>query len=82
MSRTRKFLAMEDQILRSHPHILEWYKEGSKKMKAEIAEQCFKKDPHASRRGGRGKWVLNLDSPYFEEAKYRCVCVFAPWEPI
>jgi len=74
-STTRKFLAMEAQLLITHPHIVEWYRWSHKQLKAEIVQQCFKKDPHANQRGGRGKWVNTMDSPYFEEAKHRCVCV-------
>ena len=38
---------------------------GSKELKKDIIEKCFKKDA--------GRWKLDLDKPYFKESKQRCV---------
>jgi hypothetical protein len=60
------FFQQKQEIVQTHPHILEWFDgTASKDTKKDIIENCFKKD------GGR--WQLDLDKPYFKESKQRCV---------
>ena len=72
-------MGMKAEIAKTHPHILEWFDKASKHMKQEIVAACFNKCDHGK---GGGEWVLDLEKPFFQESKQRCVCVCAPWEPI
>ncbi len=76
-------MGMKAEIEKSHPWLVEWFDKASKDLKAEIIEKCFKKSDNG-RAGGKGQWVLDLEKPFFQESKQRCVCecVCAPWEPI
>ena len=61
-----RFFQQRQEIVQTHPHIVEWFDgAGSKEMKKDIIEKCFKKDA--------GRWKLDLDKPYFKESKQRCV---------
>ncbi len=61
-----KFFQQRQEIVKTHPHILEWFDGATtKEVKNEIIEKCFKKD--------KGRWTLDLDKPYFKESKQRCV---------
>ena len=66
-------MGMRAQIMKSHPHITQWFDKASKELKAEIIQKCFTKSETA--RGGKGVWVLDLEKPFFQESKHRCVCV-------
>ena len=61
-----KFFKQKSEIKDSHPHIVEWFDSStSRATKTEIIENCFKKSG--------GPWKLDLEKPFFEEAKKRCV---------
>ena len=50
----------------SHPHIMEWFDSSANRaLQTDIIEQCFKKEGKA--------WKLDLDKPFFQESKKRCV---------
>ena len=63
-----KFFTMKDKIKESHPHIIEWFdSDSSRAIQTEIIEKCFKKT------GGDREWKFDLDKPFFQESKKRCV---------
>ena len=61
-----KFFARKAEIKDAHPHIVEWF-DGTncRATKTDIIENCFKKNG--------GTWKLDLEKPFFTEAKKRCV---------
>ena len=61
-----KFFAQKPEIKDTHPHIVEWLDSTNcRATKTEIIENCFKKNG--------GTWKLDLEKPFFTEAKKRCV---------
>ena len=61
-----KFFAQKPEIKDTHPHIVDWFDSIScRATKTEIIENCFKKN--------QGTWELDLEKPFFTEAKKRCV---------
>ena len=61
-----KFFEDKQTIKDSHPHIVEWFDSSvNRALQTDIIEQCFKKSGKA--------WVLDLDKPFFQESKKRCV---------
>lgn len=67
-------MGMKAEIAKTHPHIVEWFDKASKDLKQEIVEKCFKKSDKG-KGDNVGKWVLDLEKPFFQESKQRCVCV-------
>jgi len=67
-------MGMRAEIMKTHPHITAWFDKASKELKAEIIQKCFTKS-ESGRAGGKGVWVLDLEQPFFQESKHRCVCV-------
>ena len=61
-----KFFTEKKEIRETHPHIVAWFDSGgSRAVQTDIIENCFKKE---------GKtWKLDLDKPFFQESKKRCV---------
>lgn len=61
-----KFWGCRDEMKETHPHIVEWFDTNhNREVKTEIIANCFKK---------AGKhWHLDLDKPFFNESKKRCV---------
>ena len=59
-----KFFDAKEGMQDSHPHILDWFNGASKEVKSEIINAAFTKD--------KGRWVLDLDKPFFRECKQRC----------
>ena len=61
-----KFFKQKGEIKESHPHIVDWFDNStSRATKTDIIENCFKKNG--------GTWKLDLEKPFFSEAKKRCV---------
>ena len=61
-----KFFKQKGEIKESHPHIVDWFDSSSSRgTKTEIIENCFKKNG--------GTWKLDLEKPFFAEAKKKCV---------
>ena len=61
-----KFFAQKPEIKDTHPHIVDWFDSTNcRSTKTEIIKQCFKKSV--------GTWKLDLEKPFFTEAKKRCV---------
>ena len=59
-----KFFDAKEGMQDSHPHILDWFNGASREVKSEIINAAFTKD--------KGRWVLDLDKPFFRECKQRC----------
>jgi hypothetical protein len=64
-SQKEKFFAMRDSLSQTHPHITEWFETGTRGDKAEIIQNCFKKEGQV--------WKLDASNPFFKESKQRCV---------
>ena len=64
--KANKFFAQKAEIKDDHPHIVEWFDSTNcRATKTDIIENCFKKNG--------GSWKLDLEKPFFTEAKKRCV---------
>ena len=60
------FSAEKIEIKDTHPHIREWFDSSSSRaLQTDIIQHCFKKEGKA--------WKLDLDKPFFQESKKRCV---------
>ncbi len=69
-----KFFINKEMIKDSHPHIIDWFDtEQRQSVQTEIIVNCFTKSWDS--RGGNLRWVMDLDKPFFNESKTRCVSI-------
>ena len=59
-----KFFSAREEMLKTHPHIVDWFDTSAHQVKSEIINNAFTKN--------QGRWQMDLEKPFFRESKARC----------
>ena len=65
-----KFFSAREEMLKTHPHIVDWFDTSTHQVKSEIIKKfimvfnAFTKN--------QGRWQMDLEKPFFRESKARC----------